>query len=63
MLCRFSAFGIEPESADGAEEGEEDLFFFFFDNGIRNALIQNLNPLALRNDAGCCGKISSSASG
>lgn len=25
---------------------------YFFDNGIRNALIQNLNPLALRNDAG-----------
>lgn len=25
---------------------------YFFDNGIRNALIHNLNPLALRNDAG-----------
>jgi predicted AAA+ superfamily ATPase len=26
--------------------------FYFFDNGIRNALIQNFNPLALRNDLG-----------
>lgn len=25
---------------------------YFYDNGIRNALIQNLNPLALRQDAG-----------
>ncbi len=25
---------------------------YFYDNGIRNALIQNLNPLSLRNDAG-----------
>jgi len=26
--------------------------FYFYDNGIRNALIRNLNPLALRNDIG-----------
>ncbi|MBN2091339.1 ATP-binding protein [candidate division KSB1 bacterium] len=26
--------------------------FYFCDNGIRNALIRNFNPLALRNDAG-----------
>ncbi|MDY6953523.1 MAG: ATP-binding protein, partial [Thermodesulfobacteriota bacterium] len=26
--------------------------FYFFDNGIRNALVQNFNPLALRNDVG-----------
>ena len=26
--------------------------WYFFDNGIRNTLIANLNPLALRNDAG-----------
>lgn len=25
---------------------------YFYDNGIRNALIQNLNPLAMRNDTG-----------
>lgn len=25
---------------------------YFYDNGIRNALIQNLNPLSFRNDAG-----------
>lgn len=25
---------------------------YFYDNGIRNALIQNLNPLAMRNDVG-----------
>lgn len=25
---------------------------YFYDNGIRNALIQNLNPLAVRNDTG-----------
>ncbi len=25
---------------------------YFYDNGIRNALIQNFNPLALRNDTG-----------
>ncbi|MDY6987625.1 MAG: ATP-binding protein [Thermodesulfobacteriota bacterium] len=26
--------------------------FYFLDNGIRNALVQNFNPLALRNDVG-----------
>jgi len=26
--------------------------FYFFDNGIRNALVENFNPLALRNDVG-----------
>jgi hypothetical protein len=26
--------------------------YYFFDNGVRNSLIQNLNPLALRNDVG-----------
>lgn len=26
--------------------------FYFYDNGIRNAVISNLNPLELRNDAG-----------
>ena len=26
--------------------------FYFYDNGIRNALIENFNPLALRNDIG-----------
>jgi hypothetical protein len=26
--------------------------YYFYDNGVRNSLIQNFNPLALRNDAG-----------
>jgi len=26
--------------------------FYFYDNGVRNSLIQNFNPLALRNDVG-----------
>lgn len=26
--------------------------YYFFDNGVRNSLIQNFNPLALRNDVG-----------
>jgi len=26
--------------------------FYFFDNGIRNALIGNFNPLAIRTDLG-----------
>ena len=26
--------------------------YYFFDNGVRNALIQNFNPLHLRNDVG-----------
>ncbi|HRW11038.1 MAG TPA: DUF4143 domain-containing protein, partial [Caldilineaceae bacterium] len=26
--------------------------YYFFDNGVRNSLIQNFNPLALRDDVG-----------
>lgn len=36
--------------------------FYFYDNGIRNAILQNFAPLALRQDVGHYGKTSSLAS-
>lgn len=36
--------------------------FYLYDNGIRNAILQNFTPLALRQDVDAFGRTSSSAS-
>lgn len=47
ILYRLAGMGRNPRT-DLRKKSK----YFFFDTGIRNALISNLNPLALRNDAG-----------
>lgn len=47
ILHRLSGMGRNPRT-DLRKKSK----YFFFDTGVRNALISNLNPLALRGDAG-----------
>lgn len=53
LLCKV--FVIYPRSGFSnnlRKEVTKSKKWFFFDNGIRNALISNFNPLSLRNDIG-----------
>jgi predicted AAA+ superfamily ATPase len=48
----FIIFRLPPFSRNLRDELKSSRKIYFFDNGIRNALINNLNPLDLRQDAG-----------
>jgi uncharacterized protein len=48
----FVLFRVNGFSRNLRKEVTKNSRFYFYDNGVRNSLIQNLNPLALRNDAG-----------
>jgi predicted AAA+ superfamily ATPase len=48
----FVIFRIGPFSRNLRNELKKTRKIYFYDNGIRNALINNLNPLNLRQDAG-----------
>lgn len=48
----FVIYRLQGFSRNLRKEISKTSKWYFFDNGIRNALISNLSPLALRNDAG-----------
>jgi len=48
----FVVFKVNGFSRNLRKEVTKNSRFYFFDNGVRNSLIQNFNPLALRNDVG-----------
>lgn len=48
----FVIFRLQPLSRNLRNEISTSRKFYFFDTGIRNILINNLNPLNLRNDTG-----------
>ena len=48
----FVIFRLQPFNKNLRNEIKKLRKIYFIDNGIRNALINNLNPLALRNDTG-----------
>lgn len=48
----FIIFNLRGYSRNLRKEISKNTKWYFFDNGIRNALISNLNPLELRNDQG-----------
>jgi len=48
----FVIFRVGGFSRNLRKEVTKNARYYFFDNGVRNALIQNFNPLQLRNDAG-----------
>lgn len=48
----FIIFRLGPWSRNSRNELKKLRKIYFFDNGIRNALINNLNPLDLRQDTG-----------
>ncbi len=48
----FIIFRLEPLSRNLRNEISSNRKIFFYDNGIRNALISNYNPLSLRQDTG-----------
>jgi len=48
----FVVFRLQPLSRDPRNEISSTRKVFFYDNGIRNALINNFNPLDLRSDTG-----------
>lgn len=48
----FIIFRLSGLSRNLRSEIKKSDKFFFYDNGIRNAIIDNFNPLALRNDVG-----------
>ncbi len=48
----FVIFRLAPFSRNLINELRKTRKIYFFDNGVRNALINNLNPLNLRSDAG-----------
>lgn len=48
----FIIYGLSGFSRNLRKEITKMRKFYFYDNGIRNALISNFNPLSLRNDAG-----------
>lgn len=47
IIFRLNAFSRNPR-----KEVSKSQKFFFYDNGIRNAIIENMNPLDKRNDLG-----------
>jgi predicted AAA+ superfamily ATPase len=48
----FVIFRVSGFSRNLRKEVTKNARYYFFDNGVRNALIQNFNPLHLRNDVG-----------
>jgi predicted AAA+ superfamily ATPase len=48
----FVIFKVEGFSRNLRKEISKNARYYFYDNGVRNALIQNFNPLSLRDDAG-----------
>lgn len=48
----FVIFKVGGFSRNLRKEVTKNSRFYFYDNGVRNSLIQNFNPLALRNDIG-----------
>ncbi len=48
----FILYPLSGYSNNLRKEVSKSKKWFFYDNGIRNALINNFNPLALRNDTG-----------
>lgn len=48
----FVLINIRGFSRNLRKEVTKTSRYYFYDNGIRNALIQNFNPLSLRNDVG-----------
>lgn len=53
LLCKvFVLFKIEGFSRNLRKEITKSSKWYFYDNGIRNALIRNFKPLHLRNDIG-----------
>jgi len=48
----FVVFKLNSFSRNIRKELSKAFKIYFFDNGIRNALINNFNPLSLRNDVG-----------
>jgi len=48
----FIVFRLNPFSRNLRNEIKTSRKIFFYDNGIRNALIANYNPLGFRNDVG-----------
>jgi len=48
----FVIFRVGGFSRNLRKEVTKNARYYFFDNGVRNALIQNFNPLHLRNDGG-----------
>lgn len=48
----FVIFRVSGFSRNLRKEVTKNSRYYFYDNGVRNSLIQNLNPLHVRNDAG-----------
>jgi len=48
----FIIFNLRGYSRNLRDEIKEKSKYYFYDNGIRNAVISNFNPLAFRNDIG-----------
>ena len=48
----FVIFRVGGFSRNLRKEITRNARYYFFDNGVRNTLIRNFNPLSLRNDAG-----------
>ena len=48
----FVIFRVHGFSLNLRKEVTKNACYYFFDNGVRNTLIQNFNPLHLRNDVG-----------
>ncbi len=48
----FVIFRVRGFSRNLRKEVTKNARYYFYDNGVRNALIQNFNPLHLRNDVG-----------
>lgn len=48
----FVIFKVGGFSRNLRKEIVKNSRYYFYDNGVRNSLIQNFNPLALRNDVG-----------
>ncbi|MHB1355915.1 MAG: ATP-binding protein [Anaerolineae bacterium] len=48
----FVIFKVSGFSRNLRKEITKNDRYYFYDNGVRNSLIQNLNPLVLRNDVG-----------
>jgi predicted AAA+ superfamily ATPase len=48
----FVIFQVQGFSRNLRKEVTKNARYYFYDNGVRNALIQNFNPLQLRNDVG-----------
>jgi hypothetical protein len=48
----FVFFRVHGFSLNLRKEVTKNACYYFFDNGVRNTLIQNFNPLHLRNDVG-----------